>query len=379
MSLPQLMLPPGLPAFKAGSHTLTPNGMYGQVSRHAGPSRRRRLMRTPTWIVQTELEVTQAQMESFFAWHEGPLEAGAQPFTAQVAKIGPGTQFWKAYITKVTAEHLEGNLHSIKLDLLLVDESLSSSTAPVLTTLGAEFLAPLLTTFGEAAPWALFAEVSCELSLTDLQANSALSAEVTAALQVVFGGAVAGIALDAEIRAGLEMSGGQSVSEALSAEVTTALAFGVGEDTALLIEMTAALSFGETTSGYVAAPAAVNVVGVSALPAPYSRAVLQYRPDGTLYTQAGSAGALFHANWYNPTTANFGDDKWVRLVMLTGTAPGYELVDTRLSGNFYRSWILQRNTVGIVSCTARLEIATDPDFLSIVSSTNVALSAELEV
>lgn len=378
MALPELLLPASLPPFKAGNHVLTPNGVYGQVERHAGASRRRKVFRTPTWDVLTELEVTQAQMEEFFAWHEGPLEAGAQPFTAYVAKIGSGRQYWKAYIVSVTAEHLPGNLHSIKLRLLLVDDALVSDTAPVLTTLTAEATAPLLTVFGETAPYALYAEAYAILEFAETQSNSALSGEAVAALQTEFYGVLVGVVLAGEAFAPLTFDVTVIVSDALTGEATAGLSFTEGTDIAMFAEASAALDFATGTTSYVATPTAVSLAAVTEVPATMAKATVQYRPNGTFYTQENSGVAVLHANWYGPTTPDVGVGHWVRCVVLSGTAPqGVNAVDTGLSGELVRSWVLSRPTVGTNSCTLRIDVATDPDFLSIVSAMNVSLSAQL--
>lgn len=380
MALPELLLPADLPPFKAGNHVLTPNGVYGQVERHAGASRRRKVFRTPTWDLQTELEVSQAQMETFFAWHEGPLEAGAQPFTAYVAKIGAGRQYWKAYIVSVTAEHLPGNLHSIKLRLLLVDDALVSDTAPVLTSLTGEATASLLTTFGEAAAYALFAEAYAGLLFYETQSESALSGEARAPLQTEFGGVLAGVVLTGEAFAALGFSVSVLASAALTGEATAALSFVEGTDIAMFAEATAALSFSMGSTGYGGSLSALVLSAVSAQPALESRVLVQYRPDGTIWAQENYGLAFVHANWYGPTTPGIGNAHWVRCVLLTGTAPqGFSPVNTAMAGSALRSWILSRPTVGTYSNTLRIDVATDPDFLSIVSTLNVSMSAQLTV
>lgn len=377
MALPELLLPASLPPFKAGNHVLTPTGVYGQVERHAGPSRRRRVFRTPTWDLQTELEVSQAQLEEFFAWHEGPLEAGAQPFTAHVAKIGTGRQYWKAYIVSVSAEHLPGNLHSIRLRLLLVDDSLVSDTAPALTSLAAEAVASLLTTFGETAPYALFAEASAALTFAETQSASALMAEAIAALFTEFDGAVTGVQLFGEAYAALTFAGGVEASLALAAEATAALSVSVLGEAEMAAEATAALSFGTGTVGYVASPAALTLAAVTEVPAYMAKASVQYRPDGTIWAQENSDPPYLHGNWRSPAAAGVGNALWVRCMVLAGTAPGFNPVDVAMSGNAIRAWVLSRTTVGTNTCTLRIDVAIDPDFLNIVSVLNVSLSAQL--
>jgi hypothetical protein len=96
MALPELLLPPGTPAFLADGHIVDLVPLHADVPMRTGHSRKRRVYTTAPRLVTVGLQLSQAQMVAFDAFFEGPLQAGALPFTAQVANLGPGLLYWQA-------------------------------------------------------------------------------------------------------------------------------------------------------------------------------------------------------------------------------------------------------------------------------------------
>ena len=96
MALPELTLPDGTPAFLAAGHAIELTPMYADVPMRTGHDRRRRVYTTVPRTVSVGLQVTAAQMLALHDWFEGPLQAGMQWFSAQVANQGPGLLWWKA-------------------------------------------------------------------------------------------------------------------------------------------------------------------------------------------------------------------------------------------------------------------------------------------
>jgi predicted anti-sigma-YlaC factor YlaD len=96
MALPELLLPPGTPAFQADGHVVELVPQHADVSMRTGQARKRRVYTTTPRLVSVALELSQAMFTAFDAWFEGPLQAGALPFTAQVANLGAGLLYWQA-------------------------------------------------------------------------------------------------------------------------------------------------------------------------------------------------------------------------------------------------------------------------------------------
>ena len=98
MTLPEVLMPAGILPFAAADHVINPEPLYVQVDRQAGHTRSRRRFRSAPTVVSTSFEVTQPQLEAFYTWHKNALVSGSLPFAANIAKIGPGTEWWTAYI-----------------------------------------------------------------------------------------------------------------------------------------------------------------------------------------------------------------------------------------------------------------------------------------
>jgi hypothetical protein len=376
MALPELLMPVGLPDFKADEHVATPQPLYATVERQGGSSRRRRLFRSAPWGLDTALEVTQQQLETFYAWHETPLQAGAQPFTAKVAKIGAGAQYWKAWCREFTAEHQEGSTHLIRLKLRL--EGDPQDTPPTLSTLSAEVASALDFSIEGGYPWALYAEATGVLEFTGIT-GAGLEAEAFGRLYTTFNGGLSGVPLDAEVEVGLDHYAIILPSEAFDAEASAGLVVLVVTDMAITAEVSVPLSFTDATGlGYDPAPTSFAVsatrAGSSTLAA---KATIEVRPDGQIFKRVNTGGYILHDNWWNPTQPNVGDLLWVRCVVVSGTAPQtIAPVTTGMLLNVTRTWTLSDTSPGALTNSLRIDIAIDPDFLSVVSSFTGTLDAE---
>ncbi len=121
MPLPELLLPDELPAFQADGHAIELVPQYADITMRTGHDRRRRLYTTTPRLVSVGLVLTEAQMLALHQWFEGPLQAGAQWFSAQVANQGPGALWWQArFAEPYAAESIPSGLFSVTARLLLV-------------------------------------------------------------------------------------------------------------------------------------------------------------------------------------------------------------------------------------------------------------------
>ena len=100
MALPELTLPDGTPAWLAEPHGVELVPQYADVAMRTGHHRRRRVYTTAPRLVQVGLQLTAAQMLAFHTWFEDSTQAGALPFSTQVANIGPGLLWWRAQFTE---------------------------------------------------------------------------------------------------------------------------------------------------------------------------------------------------------------------------------------------------------------------------------------
>lgn len=381
MALPELYLPTTLPPFKADGHSITPEPLYAPVERHSGSSRRRRLYTSAPRKLDAQIEVTQAQLEDFTAWYETALAVGALPFTATVAKIGAGVEYWKAYCLAYKADHQEGSTHLLSLTLRLVGTPSDSLGTP--TSLGAEVLAPITLEITGGYAYALFAEAVGELEFVG-NMGAALAAEVRAPLAVVCSGALANPSLDAEAEAYLNLFTVALPSAALSAEASAALTFGALDVIALAAEVTAALACS------VAAPsglgyqnlAPISVDGTTDMYRQHSQATIRLLPDGRVQSRVNSSAYVDEGVFYNPATTAVASGKYVKATVVAGTASYV----SPLPGTTYQfaasgevAWYVLSpwTEVPPVSRTVELQIkvSNDPDHLDVLSTFNVTLTA----
>lgn len=378
MALPELFLPSTLPDFKAAGHQLTPDALYAPVERQAGSSRRRRLFTSVPYSLKAQLEVTQSQLEDFFAWHETSLQAGAVPFTAKVAKVGPGVEYWEAYCLGFSVAHEEGQMRTISLDLRLQGEP--SASAPVAPSLTAEFSAVLASLeLTEAYPYLLFAEAYAE---TDFYANTgaALFAEVVASLQTECSGALPYPVLVAEVEAYLNCYAVTGTSAALSAEVSTGLALSVVEDNPLAAEVTTAFAVALQAVGVFSNPATI-VVEDSGYPFKgTTRAAVWLYPNGAVYSRVRNYALVLEDLYFTPLTPAAMSGYFVRALLVSGTPADLEPVAGPVyvfgpTNPLVWSVAVRWTSPGTHNVVATIQIANDPDFANIVSSFDVDLTA----
>lgn len=379
MTLPEVFMPADLPPFKADPHVHQPISLYAPVPRHTGSDRRRRIFRSSPRTLTAALEVTQAQLEAFFAWHEQVLKAGSLPFTAEVAKIGPGTEWWQARILEFTAEHKEGSHHDISLTILLEDGPYASP--PAITGMTAEVLAELLVSAEPTYPFALFAEVASALS-TSWTVNESLRAEYLAPLLAQAGNRTDAVPIDAELLSALVASVYVAPPPLLDAEVTSALVATVVADSNLTAAIASALLTEFTVgggSGPVASPANLFLYAYrGAYPSGYARAGVSLDTNGQIFKYTNNDLAQAHALWYSPLTSAVGGGFWVRAVKTSGPplAAGSDALGVWLSLSSLRYWGNDQSATGSSVIELGIDVASDPDGAMIVSSFSAELTAE---
>ena len=185
MALPELLLPDGTPAFLADGHGIDLSPLYADVSMHTGHDRRRRVYTVVPRVVSVGLQLTAAQMLALHNWFEGPLQAGAQWFSAQVANQGTGLLWWKArFAEPYTADAGEGGASfRVTARLLLVGDG--SVTAPYTPLMQAAVLVALSGSATLTAPINLAAD-----TLIALLNNNPISAATLIALVSLVDGAL---------------------------------------------------------------------------------------------------------------------------------------------------------------------------------------------
>jgi hypothetical protein len=376
MALPQLQLPESLPPFKAGTLEIQPPDLYGQVLRSGGNSRRRRLYRTAPTLVSVQLEVTQAQLEEFYTWFEGPLAAGSEPFAARIAKIGPGVEWFRAFIIgSYTAEHLEGEgSHVISFRMRLEDGP--EEVAPDNPDMLSEVTVALEAVFSEGAPQNLLSAVFCALQAT-FDTGPLLVSEILVSLQTEHGGPV-GQELRSEVYCNLQFDSVVLAADTFSSEAEVSLLSEYRILVELSSEVLCALDFlSEFVPGFndpSGTFAVSNYAGFS--PGGSSSATVRAESDGQYLGRQGTGGYYNLEDWWTITQPGIGAGKWVRAtcgtpLSLTGAAS-----NVWLSLDLGREWKVARTTTGATSVSLTIEIATDPDGVHVVSSYGGTLEAE---
>ena len=381
MPLPELLMPASLPYFKAADHVRTPDSVYAPIERQGGFARRRRVYTSAPQMLETMLEVTQAQLEEFYAWHEGPLQAGAAPFTAYVSAGALAVQYWEAYILAFTVEHREGNLHDINLKIRL--KGAPSAVPPVPASLAAEVAVPLLWTFDFAIGTGLSAEVSAALDFFG-ETGASLSAEVLLGLQTEFAGVLPYSALSAEMLSSLDFYAVALPSEALAAEVTCALDFVELLGVALSAEVSVALDAAITANVGYRSPANFSVISTGSPFRGFVYSWLMVDPSGRVYVQQDRGGFVLQDAYYAPPTADIAVGKWLRVDVLStdgGNIEGPLGANIQMtSGTTYQfsaSRYYDSSAPNPVTTVLRVRIANDPDIYNVLSTFDVELSAEI--
>ena len=332
-------------------------------------------------MVSTSFEVTQAQLETFFDWHENALIAGSLPFAANIAKIGPGTEWWTAYIVKYTVEHSEGSHKTVKVQLKLIDSPYA--VGPVSATMTVEFSAELVASADQNFGSALLAEFVASLE-TDVDLGPLLTAEFFGRLQTQVDGGPTDPSMVVEFLCELQTNVVLEPGAELTAEFVCAMLVTTFVDTDLTAEFTAALTASSNNAtGYVASPASVSGSAYrGAYPNGYALSGVYVMANGEIRTVSNNDGSVVVGNWWSPTQPGVGTGLWVRMTHLTGNAFNERIgITTDLVGGWVslasnRFWCLVRYTTGVSALTAQVQIATDPDGYNIVSTFNVSLDTE---
>lgn len=381
MALPEIQMPAGILPFTAADHVITPDSLHVQVQRQAGHTRSRKVFRSVPTIVNTSFEVTQSQLEIFFAWHENSLIAGSLPFAANIAKIGPGTEWWKAFILEYTVEHSEGSHKTVKVKLRLVGEP--SPTPAYVAAMTVEFVAALVASADPASSSAMTVEFSASL-VTDVDLGPILSVEFFGRLYTQVDAGPTGTFLSVEFLAALQTNAVIEPGATLDVEFVAALVTQTFLSMDLAVEFSAALTASAAvTAGYVAPATAVTKYAYNGY-SPGGKAVsgVRVQSDGEIRTQANTSGWLTPSNWWAPTQPGIGTGRWVRMVPLTGSAFNSSggnvsaAVNVWLDLSANKNWWLNQSSIGTSSLTARIDIATDPDGTNIVSTCAVTLDVE---
>jgi hypothetical protein len=330
--------------------------------------------------LETQLEVTQAQLETFVSWHETSLQAGAAPFTAKVAKMGTGVEYWEAYCLSFTVEHQEGSTHVISLKLRL--KGIPLAAAPALTSLSVEFQAALSIEVSGGYAYGLYAEFLAGLDCS-VATGDPLSAEFRARLDVECSGALTNPSLLAEFEASLDCLLVSLASEAFSAEFSAGLDVSVLDLILLSSEFTAALDMSVASPGSLGYqnPATVSVVAEGIPFKGTVTGILRLSPDGTVSIKEYTAPYEQVGLFYSPATAGIAAGKWVKAVLVTGNdaylsplagvSRQFNATDA-ISWTMSASW-LDPNEPHEAGLT--ILIANDPDFLDVISTFTANIGA----
>ena len=366
MALPEVLMPAGILPFAAADHVITPEPLYVQVDRQAGHTRSRRRFRSVPTMASTSFEVTQAQLEAFFDWHENALVAGSLPFAANIAKIGPGTEWWKAYIVKYTVDHEEGSHHTVRVQLKLVGEP--SDTGPASATMAVEFLAELMSSADPNFGSAMTIEFVSTLE-TDVDMGPLLSVQFFGRLYTQVGDGPANVSMDVEFLSELQTVVVIEPGAALAAEFLAGLTTATYLDMGLSAEVSAAL-VATASTGASSVPSPGNVVEtVVAGDAPNGRFIegVQVGSNGEILLRTDNLGFRYHANWWSPTQPGVGTGRWVKVTHLSGDNFGSAyFVFSQPTGVWLdlstsRAWYYVDDAITAYTLSARIDIAADPD------------------
>ena len=122
MALPALTLPASLPMWLADGYSSQPEALYGHAEMSTGHARTRRRWTSADRREQVSMALTADQLAAWQAWHEDDLEAGLQPFSAQVGNYGPGLVWFEALVLDYTTTPQAGGYTTLTASLLLRGE-----------------------------------------------------------------------------------------------------------------------------------------------------------------------------------------------------------------------------------------------------------------
>jgi hypothetical protein len=177
VALPELLMPSGTPAFLAAGHGIELVPIHADVQFRTGHSRKRRVYTVAPRFVDVGLLLEAPQMAAFHAWFEGPLQVGAQSFTAAVANQGPGLLYWQArFEAPYTAVAEALGRWVVTARLRLVGDG--QAGPPVATSMGADTVVALTASSSAVFSLGLGADTVVALQA----AQSSLSADTVVAL-----------------------------------------------------------------------------------------------------------------------------------------------------------------------------------------------------
>jgi len=186
--LPPLTLPASIGAFLRDGHAIENMPMFGDAKMQTGVAKRRRVYLATPNIVDVSLEVTQTGVKDFQEWFDGPLAAGTNFFSAQVANQGPGLLWWKARFysdgnsAPFQVEFLGGLWWRITAKLITFGEG--SLTGPASSVLSGGVIFDLISTTQLTVLQPISGGVTFALLPVTAIAGGALSGDVTFALLV---------------------------------------------------------------------------------------------------------------------------------------------------------------------------------------------------
>lgn len=93
MALPEVTLPRGLPFFLAADHGFTLESAYAKIPRPNALTRSRRLFTRSVRIQSVAMVLEADEAQAFVEWFDDDLDAGARPFSAQIA-APDGSPLW---------------------------------------------------------------------------------------------------------------------------------------------------------------------------------------------------------------------------------------------------------------------------------------------
>lgn len=184
-TLPEILLPEGLPAWLVNGFEGTDESAYGRVPMSTGHDRKRRLYRRPPIIRKVSLMLTEVQAMVFEGWFQNDLLAGERMFSARVRDMGPGHIWYTAQFSDPPvatfqhwAEEPEKGYWLVTAELTLYGPG--SDFGPELTPFKSSADITLL---GRAVPVvpATF-KSSAQIALTGSVANVTFASSVTVAL-----------------------------------------------------------------------------------------------------------------------------------------------------------------------------------------------------
>lgn len=144
-TLPEILLPYGMPIFQAMNHAITLRSKHAVVKFRTGHSRTTPIATSRPRVVTVGLFLTAAQMAAFDNWYEDDLDVGKRQFSARVANQGTGLLWWCAeWLDRPLETPLAGGHWRVTGSLLLTGTG--SATGPANTSAAVEFAGTLLVT-----------------------------------------------------------------------------------------------------------------------------------------------------------------------------------------------------------------------------------------